>query len=188
MLTALGVLEKVAINQADFTRAVLFAGYGASRGKIDYEYNKIQRVRENKMWRRQESEERTRRLKNYIFQMKHDGLIEEAEKDKFRITKKGRAKLEKLKTGLPSRRYPQAQSCQNLAIISFDIPEEFHSKRDWLREVVKNMGFNMIHQSLWVGKRKIPESFVSDLENMKILEYVEIFEVTKSGTLRKLPA
>ena len=42
----------------------------------------------------------------------------------------------------------------------------------------------MVHQSVWVGKTKIPETLILDLENLHILEYVEIFEISKNGTLK----
>jgi len=185
LLSALEILEGVVLSQVDFIEAVLTAGYGASMGKIDYKYSKIQREREKARWRERELEERRKRLRNYIYQMKRDGLIEETPKKNLKITGKGKEKIEKLKTGLPNPYY-LVQSCDNLVIASFDIPEDLRSKRDWLREVLRNQGFKMIHKSLWVGKRKVPEDLVNDLERLKILEYVEIFEVTKSGTLKKM--
>jgi hypothetical protein len=44
----------------------------------------------------------------------------------------------------------------------------------------------MIHQSVWVGKGEIPEDFVKDLGNLNILEFVEIFEISKTGSLNKI--
>ena len=44
----------------------------------------------------------------------------------------------------------------------------------------------MIHKSVWIGKEKIPQELIIDLEELKILNFVEIFEVTKQGTLKKV--
>jgi len=45
------------------------------------------------------------------------------------------------------------------------------------------LGFTMLQKSLWIGSNKIPEEFIEDLKEWKIIEYVHIFEVTKKGTL-----
>lgn len=137
------------------------------------------------MWREREQNERRKRLRNFLYQMKHDGLIEETKNGKVNISEKGKQKINQLKNKLPDRHYKK-ESTEKIIIISFDIPEKFRRKRNWFREVVKNLGFKMIHQSAWVGKKRIPKGLINDLEDLRILEYIEIFEVTKSGTLKKL--
>ena len=37
-----------------------------------------------------------------------------------------------------------------------------------------------------MGQTKIPEEFLEDLRDLKITDNVEIFEVSHSGTLKKL--
>ena len=186
LLSALEVLKDCALSQIDFFEAVLASGYGASMGKIDYEFSKRQKARNAAMSLEQESKERSKKLMNFIYQMKYDGLIREIkEKGKFKLSKKGKDKIKELKNKLPDRHYPKKNQ-KNMVIVSFDVPERLRRKRNWLREVIKNLGFGMIHQSVWVGKIKIPEQLIFDLENMRILEYVEIFEVTKLGSLKKI--
>lgn len=181
---ALELLCDGAMSQVDFFAAVLASGYGASMGKIDYEYEKRRRATSSKESQQKELKERKRRLAVFVSKMKHDGLIRESDK-KFAISSKGKEKLDKLKTSLPGRYYENKIS-QHSIIISFDIPEKLRRKRNWLREVIKNLGFTMVHQSVWVGKVKIPKDFILDLENLKILEYVEIFEISKTGSLEKI--
>src|SRR3989304_7238628 len=188
LLKALELLKDCALSQADFFEAVLASGYGASMGRVDYNYSKIRQRRENQMWRNQERDARRKRLQNFLYQMKHDGLIGLVKKDKeisISVSKKGRQKIKELQNKLPDRHYPKTMTDRTI-IISFDIPEKSRGKRDWFREVVKNLGSKMIHQSVWIGQRKIPKGLIDDLEDLKIIEYIEIFEVTKSGTLRKL--
>jgi DNA-binding transcriptional regulator PaaX len=186
LLKALSLIEDTAMSQVDFFEAVLVSGYGASMNKLDHEYNKIQRKRDKNKITKQELIDRKRKLMVFVSKMKHDGLIEEDKaKDVFLISNKGKQKLTKLKTNLPTRYY-EVKKQDSSVIISFDIPERMRRKRDWLREVVKNLGFEMIHRSVWVGKIKIPKEFILDLERMKIIEFVEIFEVSKKGTLEKI--
>jgi hypothetical protein len=44
----------------------------------------------------------------------------------------------------------------------------------------------MTHKSLWVGKIGVPKQLILDLEKLRILEHIKIFEVTKEGTLREV--
>ena len=71
-------------------------------------------------------------------------------------------------------------------IVSYDIPVLFNRERDGLRNVLKVLGFKMVHKSVWVGKVKLPEQFISMLEKCGILEYVEILKVTKRGSLQSV--
>jgi len=88
-------------------------------------------------------------------------------------------------TILPNNKY-KSQSNDTLKIVIFDIPEREREKRDWLRIALKNLNFNMVQKSVWIGKAKLPKEFVQDLNRMNIFTYVEIFAVTKAGSLRSL--
>lgn len=183
LLKALEILKEGVTNQIDFFEAVLASGYGANMGKIDYEYEKIQRAREKAGHNERTIKERKRRLQIFISKMKHDGLITEIDKNrKMKISKEGIQKLNDIKNRLPDRHYKKEKDSK-LTIVSFDVPERLRRKRNWLREVLKNLGFSMIHQSVWVGKIKIPQEMIGDLEDLKILEFVEIFEISKRGSL-----
>ena len=185
LITALELLYEGAMTQVDFFNAVLSAGYGASSSRIEYEYQKLRRISINKKYQKEILNDRKRKLIVFISKMKHDGLIGKLENGKFEISKKGVDKLNKLKNSLPVRFYEKTEDGGPI-IISFDIPERLRRKRNWLREVIKNLGFKMIQQSVWVGKGKIPSDFIIDLENLKILEFVEIFKISKTGSLKKM--
>lgn len=186
-MKVLELLCDTAMTQVDFWGAVLSAGYGASSSKIEYEYQKRRKANDKKQFQVQDLKERRKRLLVYISKMKHDGLIKELTDNKFTISAKGIKKLAqlKIKNSLPNRHYPITDK-GNSIIISFDVPEKFRRKRDWLREVIRNLGFTMVHQSVWIGNIKIPKTFLIDLEKLKILECVEIFEISKTGTLKKI--
>ena len=183
----LEIIHDQVMSQADFFAAVLESGYGASMSRIDYAYDRRKRTREDRYSKDAEIQERKTRLQKFIHKMKRDGLIETIGKDKtkIKISLKGQAKLKDLKNALPGRQYP-INPKNTFTIISFDIPEKLRRKRNWFREVIKNLGFGMIHQSVWVGKVKIPEVLIQELEQLNILKYIEIFEISKTGTLEKL--
>ena len=187
MVKILELLENGIENQTDFFSAILVSGYGASMNKIEYEYQKHRRLSNIRKSQSKDLMAKRERLQKFLSKLKHDGLINETkgENPKFSISNRGKAKLIQLKNKLPNRYYEKINQ-NRLTIISFDIPEKLRGKRDWLREVIRNLDFKMIHQSVWIGKTKIPKQFILDLGEMNILEYVEIFEINKMGSLKKL--
>src|SRR3989344_2266184 len=86
---------------------------------------------------------------------------------------------------LPESKYP-IQEKDELKIIIFDIPEAEKRKRAWLRSVLRNLEFTMIQKSVWSGKTKLPQEFISQMHKLNLLSYVEIFTISKTGSLKKL--
>ncbi len=187
LLTILELLKESAWDHVDLNKAILVSGYGASSGKINYQIKKYKIARENKKFEDEELKNKKRKAAVFLAKIKKDGLLcEKTEKGgtKFFLSDKGKIKLAQLKNQLPSADY-QINKQNNLVVISFDIPEDLRKKRNWLREVIKNIGFKMAHKSVWFGKIKIPEEFIKDMENMNLLDYVKIFEINKTGNLEE---
>ncbi len=192
---ALAVLEAIgnaAVNAADLIDVFLSAGYGASYRKLDYELRKKQAERVKNKLRREETARLMNRYRNTIAWLKEDGFIKEAKRDggkTFSLTSKGQIKMAQLKSRsnarLPETNYDEIKDGQ-LAIVAFDIPEKECRKRRWLRFALAEMGFNMLQKSVWIGKSDISKQFVDDLMKLKIIDFIEIFEITKSGSLRHI--
>jgi hypothetical protein len=191
-LKILEAVSDLAINTIDLFEVFLSVGYGASYGKFQYELSKKQRERDQKSIEREMKNKAKQNYYNLIYQLKRGGLIEEKEKNNkkfFIITKKGKGKLSFLKKqhkeSLPGVSYSSEEN-NKFIILIFDIPEKEKRKRDWLREVLKKLGLKMIQKSVWIGKTKIPKEFLDDLFKLKVIDYVEIFEITKAGSLKNL--
>lgn len=127
-----------------------------------------------------------------LYRLRKEGLILGCRKDKgcfFKITKKGEKILEALRIkkadALPPPEY-NSESDNLLKIVIFDIPEKERRKRDWLRDVLKNLEFKMLQKSVWAGKIKLPKVFLEDLEKLNLLSFVEIFAISRTGSLRQL--
>ncbi|MBI5742583.1 MAG: hypothetical protein HZA25_01965 [Candidatus Niyogibacteria bacterium] len=84
---------------------------------------------------------------------------------------------------MPEAKYGELKK-GNYAIVTFDVPERERRKREWLRCVLKNLKFRPVQQSVWLGRTKIPIDFLDDLKDLNMTDYVEIFEVSRQGTLR----
>jgi len=191
-LKILESVKDVVINTADIFDAILSSGYGASYGRMQYELSKRQREREVKKSIREQQWQLKQKYYKMMHALKQDGLIEERQKDKKKfwvLTKKGEGKLillkERNKKRLPEISY-QKEKTDRVVVVIFDIPETEKRKRRWLRAALDNLGFKMIQKSVWMGKVKIPQEFLDDLFEMRLTSFVEIFEISKTGSLKQL--
>jgi len=191
-LKILEIVGETVVNTIDLVGAILSSGYGASYGKIQYELSRRQSDREIKSFRKKIYNQNKQKYYNLIYKLKRDNLIKEnTEKNKkyFVLTEKGESKLFDLlarrKNKFPENIYNK-ENGNNLIIVAFDIPEIEKRKREWVRAALKNLDFKMIQKSVWVGKVKIPKQFLDDLLKLRLIDFVEIFEVSKSGSLKHI--
>ncbi|MBI2595069.1 MAG: hypothetical protein HYW38_02330 [Candidatus Colwellbacteria bacterium] len=163
--------------------AIVESGYGASQKQMERKFWELQ---ERGLSKKHPDDFLKRRNNFYsmLSQLKKDGLIQQ-KNGKWSTTALGRKKHQSMLDRLPIKKY-ESKPDLTLKIIIFDIPEKEKHKRDWLRSRLKGMGFKKLQKSVWVGKFKLPEDFLEDLRDAKLIEYVEIFAVTKSGSLRPI--
>lgn len=62
-------------------------------------------------------------------------------------------------------------------MVLFDIPEKKRKTRNWLRMQLKTWDFEMIQQSVWLGKGPLPKEFTERLKLLGISECVKILKV-----------
>ena len=174
-------LGDLMLDQVDFANALLDAGYGASGRKINYEFSKIQ----NKRISRQIERDKIIKFQKYLSKLKSEGIILENSSKQIYLSEKGKKKLNNFQNSLSlNKDLYKKKTGEKVVVVSYDIPIAFNRERNILRDILKMLGFNLIHKSVWVGKVLLPERFVADLSKLGILDYVEILEVTKNGTLK----
>lgn len=174
-LTAIGLFEALT--------AILNSGYGASYGKMEYEMSKQRFFTSDK--------DIKQKYYKIIYKLKKSGLIEEkgiSDKKVIHLTTLGRDKLVilkgKQKNNLPEIKSFKKERGDKYIIVIFDIPEKEKRKRAWLRNVLRNIGMEMKQKSVWIGKVKIPKKLLDNLYEYKLIDFVEIFEITKLGSLK----
>ena len=129
-----------------------------------------------------------------IWNLEKDGLIEKSKNGKnvlVAITNKGRSLLKKIindkhKLLSPDVYKNNLSKSDSVIIVAFDIPEKLRSRRSQIRKVLKSLDFRMIQKSVWIGKKKLPQEFMEDIRGLKLLPYVEIFAITKTGSIRSV--
>lgn len=186
------ILETLAEGTLDFIDlqvAILEAGYGATPNKIEYVKRRISKERNEAGKILAEIFKANVRYSNLLSKLKNDGLIKKTgsrHKSIIKITRKGLEKLKILKEKTSPPIFYNSAKQDNIVIVIFDIPEKDRRKRDWLRSVLKHLRFKMVQKSVWIGKSKIPKQLLKDLRDEVIIDFVEIFEITKTGSLRDL--
>ena len=80
------------------------------------------------------------------------------------------------------RDYPKLPSPSSI-IISFDIPEKEKHKRAWLRSVLRNLDYKILHASVWIGNNALPKELLNDCKRMDMTNYIHIFSVFRKGTI-----
>ncbi len=162
--------------------------YGTSYSRMDFLIAQRQGTQANKTIKK----EKKQNFYDLLYHLRKEGLVLECKKDKscfFKITSKGKEILEGLRlkkaNALPATKY-RTESDNLLKIVIFDIPEKERRKRDWLRSVLKNLEFNMLQKSVWAGRIKLPQDFLTDLNRLNLLSYVEIFAISRTGSLKQL--
>ncbi|MEK7192588.1 MAG: hypothetical protein AAB682_00425 [Patescibacteria group bacterium] len=111
-------------------------------------------------------------------QLKRSGFVTKNAKGKkgsWKISRKGTARLHKII--MEKDPYLEATVEHKTKIISYDIPEEHRRSRSWLRGVLKLLDYEMVHRSVWVGKKKLPPDFFEVIKNEGIDQYIKIFEI-----------
>ncbi len=165
--------------------------YGTSYSRTEYLLEKRREEAEKDIFKQKTPIQVRRNFNDFVYRLRKDGLISDSKTNKnhfLKLTEKGRRLLEKLrsdKNELPPRMY-KTKGDDLLKIIIFDIPEREKRKREWLRYALKNLNFKMLQKSVWAGKTKLPEDFLSDLRRFNIFSYIEIFAISRTGSLRQV--
>lgn len=194
----LKILESIkgsGVSPVKLIDVLINSGYGASYRKMQWNLDNYERFKNKPPTQKEIDRAIKERYNDLIYKLSKDGLIEEKIINKTRVirrTTKGNGRFIKLRKRfesfipMPSIKNIKKEISNNYVVVSFDIPEKQRYARNWLRAALKNIGLEMIQQSFWMGKVKIPEDFINDLYQLGIVNFVEIFEINKQGSLKHL--
>lgn len=88
------------------------------------------------------------------------------------LTKKGISKA--LKASFKSKN-KQKRLDGKWIMIAFDVPQKYHKARNLLRSVLKNLGYKIFQQSVWVTPYDVSEKTETLLQYYTLDKYVKIF-------------
>lgn len=187
-LILLKIIQASAMTTIDILDTITYYGYAETYRRFR---GLKSRLPERKpIFKKQiEKIEERQRISKLLYKLKKEGLIKRKNVSKnnpWHITGRGNSYVKNifLRNVSPKLTYDSKPS-QELKIITFDIPESERGKRAWLRAALKNLKFAMLQQSVWIGNTVLPEEFFEDLRKKNLLSHVEIFAVTRKGSLEK---
>jgi len=115
--------------------------------------------------------------------LEEQGLVDRSfDSRQWTITKVGRTllarpQLKELIKGMATK--------GGVTMVSYDVPERFREGRDRLREMLKLLDFEPVQKSVWFAPKKITPAFLAHLRELKLVDFVQIFEVSKTGSLKR---
>lgn len=187
MMRALEIISEIACDTPAFLEAFLSSSKSNYLPLRNFSTNRTDPRR-----RIQDTNQENNKYYVLLSKLKKDGLIASRGKrgSGWDITKAGLQKLDllhhQIQDGFPTAKKYTCEKSNSLIIIGFDIPEKQRRKRNWVRRVLIELGFKMLQKSVWIGKIKAPKEFLDDVKNLKMMDYLEIFSVGQSGTIRHL--
>ncbi|MFH1759306.1 MAG: hypothetical protein ABH822_01955, partial [Patescibacteria group bacterium] len=108
--------------------------------------------RERKLREKIYQKEKRKRQKK-IYELAREGFIEKDNNQNISLTQKGKRKMAELrmtitKQSLFNSEFKKEKE-KKVIIFSFDIPEKHRAVRDWIREFLKFLDYQMIQKSVW---------------------------------------
>lgn len=128
-------------------------------------------------------------LSSTLYRLRKDGLVTKNgtdRKSQWTITAKGRALLTRkvLRKSPNPLEYPILPPMDGIVrLVSFDIPEKQRAKRDWLRKELIACDYHILHRSVFIGARLLPEELINAMAHLGITRYIQIVGINRKGTL-----
>jgi len=114
---------------------------------------------------------------NTVSNLLKTGYLEKKVKESgevvFRVTSWGKTKII---FDIPLARYAAQKWDGIWRLVSFDIPEKKASLRVWLRNKLRELGFGMLQESLWITPHKLGQMFEEFLEHENLKDYCVVWE------------
>ena len=108
------------------------------------------------------------RLKKF----RKQGLLRQNKKGLYRLTTKAISKIKDFK----NKKSPLKKPGDLWTVIIFDIPENYHDKRNTLRRYLIRNNYTQVQKSVLISKFEISKEIITLTKNLKISQYVTFFE------------
>lgn len=188
-LAILERLKDVAQTSAELIEVLLTSPYGTSVKGFKYRFRQIEKGNSRRALLLKDTPESRQTFSTMLYVLKKQGFIAE-DKKTLKITLSGRNKLKKIierrASPLPPTSVYPIEKVNVWTIVAFDIPEKERRKRRWISAALMRLKFKRVQQSLWMGKTKIPIDFLNDVRDLNLVSCLEIFEITKTGSLEHI--
>ncbi len=120
-----------------------------------------------------------RSLRSTYYRLKKNKFISENDCG-ISITKAGQTFLENNQNDLINFTSPFKKNEPKNLLLMFDVPIEKNKYRDWLRRQLKEFGYIMVQQSVWIGPSPLPKDFKAYVKEIGIQKSIRTFKLAKT--------
>lgn len=129
----------------------------------------------NPIYKKYRKEKNERQFSNFIYYLKRKGYIKVKNlggKEAMILTKNGIEKAIKASFKLGEAR---KRKDGKWVMIIFDLPQNYKKGRDLLRSILRNLGYKLFQQSVWITPYDVSEKTENALQTHSLDKYVKIF-------------
>lgn len=181
LLSVLESIAETALTVFDIADMLITTPYRSSSalGRV---FVRVKQKSDKRYYTRQDMQ-RYYRILNHLQKQGFVARMKQDTRSLWKLTQTGRQKIKDIRHS--PRRYA-VESDNETKIIIFDIPEKEKKQRNWLRAALQHIQFTILQKSVWIGTSAIPKEFLADLHERKLMSYIQIFAITKRGTLENM--
>lgn len=128
----------------------------------------------NPIFKKYKKERGARKFSKMIYYLKKKGYVRShnsKNKSALILTKEGISKAFKFSFGLDKKRRKDGR----WIMIAFDVPQKNRKARNLLMSVLKNLGYKMFQQSIWITPYDVSEKTEKLLQFYNLDRYAKIF-------------
>jgi hypothetical protein len=134
---------------------------------------------ENSIFKKYRHEKNKRKFSNFIYYLKRKGYIRVKNlegKDAIILTKNG---IEKAISASFKLGEAKKRKDGKWIMLIFDMPANNRKRRDLLRSILRNLGYKLFQQSVWITPYDVSEKTEKLLQTHSLDKYVKIFLIEK---------
>jgi len=178
-------IKKIISDQ--FLWDVFYPFFSSSNNILEYlssnKYKQINMIfgNENTVIKKYRKDKNRKKFENIIYYLKKNNYIKIENlkgKEAICITKKGLNKIIKARFKVEDIKFNKRKDGKWIMII-FDIPQKHNKARGLLRSILKNLGYKMFQQSVWVTPYDVSEKTEELLQWYSLDKYVRLFFIEK---------
>lgn len=128
-------------------------------------------------------------ISTLLCRLRKEGLVASAgskRNTEWTITAKGKKRLQETSSRtFTITDYELPPKDNVIRLVSFDIPEKQRKKRDWLRATLVACDYDILHKSVFIGKRPLPEEVIEEINTLSLTPYVHMVGLDRKGTLMR---
>ena len=117
-------------------------------------------------------------IDNVVSKLSKKNVIERTGSDRIMLSRSGIGYVESNTARF--KLFEKTRVKTNTLLVLFDIPENKKGEREWFRRQLRELGYEMIQRSVWLGPGPLPAEFIEYIKTIGLRDCIKAFVVTKN--------